>query len=219
MASIDPSQDQVPQGGTQPGPGEGSYNSRLRFLKYRDVGGGDFDPSTRGCVEEWLDSMERYIADDGEMKGVVWPERLKHSLIADRLKGRAAKWYSHALKGLKPEERTDTIKADMIARAKRTSETWQEYSDVLYEMAEGITVPEAWLVACFTKGVDPAAAKDLHMSKVTTMLEGVQLLQLLYGPGNGGMGTKTTRAYAATVQDQEKESEEEPRSVKDQKVI
>ncbi|ETV66709.1 hypothetical protein H257_16919 [Aphanomyces astaci] len=145
--------------------------------------------------------MERYIAADGRMKGIAWPEHLQHVLIADRLKGRAAKWYSHALKGVKEDDRTytmlkermvgafglhpmrtsDTIKADMISRAKRANETWQEYAEVLYAMAEGITVPEAWLVACFTKGAEPAAAKDLHMGKVKTMLEGVQLLELLYG--------------------------------------
>ncbi|RQM19390.1 hypothetical protein B5M09_011649 [Aphanomyces astaci] len=207
MASIDPSQEQASQSGAPGGHGDGGYDPKLRFLKYRDVGGGDFDPDTRGCVEEWLESMERYIAADGRMKGIAWPEHLQHVLIADRLKGRAAKWYSHALKGVKEDDRTytmlkermvgafglhpmrtsDTIKADMISRAKRANETWQEYAEVLYAMAEGITVPEAWLVACFTKGAEPAAAKDLHMGKVKTMLEGVQLLELLYGASDNAV--------------------------------
>ncbi len=75
-------------------------------------------------------------------------------------------------------------------------------------MTAGVKVPETWMVACFIKGINAAAAKDMHMAKVQTMLEGVQLLELLYGEGNKPV---ITRAFATSeVDDEASEGEETP---------
>jgi hypothetical protein len=201
----------------------------LRFLKYRDVAGGEYDPDVHGYAEEWLDTMERNFESDGLLKGVEWPSRLQHSLIADRLLGRASEWYRYALKGVPSQERTyemlktqlissfglhpmrtsDIIKADMTTRPKRASETWKEYASVLHKMTAGIQVSEEWMVACFIKGIDSAAAKDLHLSRVQTMLAGVQMLEVLYGAGNVST-SKTTRAFAGALVEGEEEESPKP---------
>ncbi len=84
-------------------------------------------------------------------------------------------------------------------------------------MAEGVAVPETWLIACLKKGVEPEAAKILHLTRLTTMLEGIQLLEVVYGSGSGSV--KSTRAFVASVTEQGSEQEEEPMSAKDKKII
>ena len=66
---------------------------------------GSYDPG-QGPDESWLVRFESAVRTDELINGVKWPNEVMFHVVATKLDGQAATWFSNAAESLKTEERS-----------------------------------------------------------------------------------------------------------------